>query len=135
MFTDEEKNKWRSANGARLPDGDYSGTLKKVNIKEIKDSKRLILEFEILKGSHAGRIYSAFWGLDNFGTVVNLKKMGVNTEIELDYLDEEISKHLNQLFDFSLYTKGKYQNCTMAEETKIENILPTDNSKEDDIPF
>lgn len=149
IFSSEEINAWRG--NLEFPDGQYVAELIMVGIRNVKDEKRLVLQFKIKSPTNmAGEIYDKFFKISGskgqiFWTKNTLMGIGVNVNCELPELEEECRKAIGTEVSLILTTVGKYQN---AEIQKLHTqpsppsglIAPNKSyksytSNNDDIPF
>ncbi|MBL8677274.1 MAG: hypothetical protein JNJ47_07675, partial [Alphaproteobacteria bacterium] len=119
IFSSDEINAWRG--NLEFPDGEYVAELIRVGIRNVKDEKRLVLQFKIKSPSKkSGEIYDKFFKISGskgqiFWTKNTLIGIGVNVNCELPELEEECRKVVGTEVSLILATVGKYQNAEIQK--------------------
>ncbi|MBL7685941.1 MAG: hypothetical protein JNK65_07915 [Deltaproteobacteria bacterium] len=146
IFSSDEINAWRG--NLEFPDGQYVAELIRVGIRNVKDEKRLVLQFKIKSPTNmAGEIYDKFFKISGskgqiFWTKNTLMGIGVNVNCELPELEEECRKVVGTEVSLILATVGKYQNAEIqklhTQPSKPSGLIAPNKSYTsggDDIPF
>jgi len=134
MFTDIDRAEWKDAKSAstKLPDGKYKGHIKssKFSVMRNDGSRKLLIEYLITYPTESFGSYTQFLGLEGknqkYYTRLALFNLGLNADVELDGIVDEINRNTGKLIELELVTQGEYQNCTVKESKQEED---------DDVPF
>lgn len=129
MFTQQDENEWRG-DKVTLPARKYSGAIASAKfVLTKKNTKKLCVDYAIIAPKeYAGAVYTHWMRLDSktqkYYTRLDLIKLGVNVEVEISELADEVGRVVGSpvYFELKESVSGGFQNCEILKsEIPVED--------------